>query len=191
MLFSIDIGPKNIGYCLFPLNNEQQTENDQQKPPPIFSIFSIEDKIKNSKKIKSPISKITANSVINRCAIIKEFFAEIFARYPVKFVIIERQVNLNTVCMELMYAITSAALNYVEASKIIIFDPKLKFTVLGIDYSTKNKEHKRLSVNIAKTYLNGETLANFEKYDKKDDIADAILMAVAVSKMLKDGGGNE
>ena len=179
MLFSIDIGPKNIGYCLYSLNDEEQR-------PPIFSIFSIEDKIKNCKKIKSPISKITANSVINRCAIIKDFFAEIFAKFPVEFVIIERQVNLNTVCMELMYAITSMALNYVEASKIIIFDPKLKFTNLGIDYSTKNKEHKRLSVNVAKMYLNGETLEQFEKYDKKDDIADAILMAVTVSKMLKE-----
>jgi hypothetical protein len=79
---------------------------------------------------------------------------EFFKIFREKFeaIIIERQVNINTVAMELMYATTATALSICR--NIIIFDPKMKFTHLKIKYDTKNKNHKTQSVEIVKKYLN-------------------------------------
>ena len=49
--------------------------------------------------------------------------------------------------MSLMYSIISIALFYTK--NIILFNPTDKFTLPKIKYSTKNKAHKKLVVDIA------------------------------------------
>ena len=100
-----------------------------------------------------------------------------FEKYLIKTVIIERQVNYNTMAMELMYLLTSAV--YFFCQNIIIYDPKLKFSTLSLKYDVKNKQHKKLSINIVQSYLkrfHENLLEEFIKYDKKDDISDSLLM---------------
>ena len=108
---------------------------------------------------------------------VHKFVKNMFQTYNIKTVIIERQINVNTMAMELMYALVSAIYPYTD--NIIIFDPKLKFTTLSLKYDTKNKQHKKLSINIINNYLNkyySQHVNKFMGYTKRDDISDAILM---------------
>lgn len=113
--------------------------------------------------------------VTYRCTRIKEFFDKILSEYKVlKYVVIERQVPRNTVAMNLMYGINAYAQIYTE--NIFIFDPKMKFTKLGVSYNTQNKAHKILSIDMAKKIMNS-IFPNYSKeidtYEKQDDIADS------------------
>lgn len=116
--------------------------------------------------------------VVSRVAVINSFVKEIFDEFPsISTVIIERQVNVNTMAMELMYALTATVYNYCK--DIVIFDPKLKFTMLSLKYSTQSKAHKKLSVEIVRNYLathHSDLLPLFNCNKKRDDIADAVLM---------------
>ena len=105
------------------------------------------------------------------------FVKQIFDNYNVSTVIVERQVNVNTMAMELMYSLVSSIYPYTR--DIIIFDPKLKFTTLSLKYDTKNKQHKKLSVCVVYNYLlhkYPEHVNKFMSYTKRDDISDAVLM---------------
>ena len=113
--------------------------------------------------------------VTYRCTRIKEFFDKILSEYKVlKYVVIERQVPRNTVAMNLMYGIDAYAQIYTD--NIFIFDPKMKFTKLGVSYNTQNKAHKILSIDMAKKIMNS-IFPNYSKeidtYEKQDDIADS------------------
>ena len=113
--------------------------------------------------------------VTYRCTRIKEFFDKILSEYKVlKYVVIERQVPRNTVAMNLMYGINAYAQIYTD--NIFIFDPKMKFTKLGVSYNTQNKAHKILSIDMAKKIMNS-IFPNYSKeidtYEKQDDIADS------------------
>ena len=148
-ILSIDIGIKNLGWAYF---------NDGALK---FGIFVIDD----GKKQKSV--------VIHRCRRVNEFF-DSFADKQIDHIVIERQVITNTSAMELMYAITMKAMTIAD---VFIFDPKLKFTYYHEPYDTKNKAHKRLSIEKAHRYLSAhheDLLYEFEDYDKLDDISDAI-----------------
>ena len=121
--------------------------------------------------------------VVSRVAVINSFVKEIFTEYPsISMVVIERQVNVNTMAMELMYALTATVYNYCK--EIVIFDPKLKFTTLSLKYSTQNKAHKKLSVAIVHNYLaqnRPHLLPLFDNNKKRDDIADAVLMLLVLA----------
>ena len=113
--------------------------------------------------------------VTYRCTRIKEFFDKILSEYKVlKYVVIERQVPRNTVAMNLMYGINAYAQIYTD--NIFIFDPKMKFTKLGVSYNKQNKAHKILSIDMAKKIMNS-IFPNYSKeidtYEKQDDIADS------------------
>ena len=56
--------------------------------------------------------------------------------------------------------------------------------MMHVKYSTKNKEHKKLSVTLCREELYKSYPAlvpMFEEYKKKDDIADSILMNLLVN----------
>ncbi len=74
-----------------------------------------------------------------------------------------------------MYSIATEALNY--TNNVIIFTPAEKFKTFQIPYSTKNKQHKRLSITLASNLINKKfpSLINkFNSFEKKDDISDSI-----------------
>lgn len=158
-ILSIDIGIHNIGYALY------DKENDDLN----FGLYDIDEHLTKADK--------KANVVVTRVKYVNMFVDKIFENNNISKVIIERQVNNNTMAMELMYALTSCIYRYCK--DIVIFDPKMKFKALGLTYTTKNKAHKKLSIQIVDNYINKYYPQLVEKFDmntKQDDISDAILM---------------
>lgn len=158
-ILSIDIGIHNIGYAVYDMTTEEI----------IFGLYDTDSQLTSADK--------KANVVVTRTKYIHMFISCMFSKYNIQKVIIERQVNNNTMAMELMYLITSAVYHFCK--NIIIFDPKLKFTKLGLTYNTKNKAHKKLSIKIVKNFItkyHPQLLNTFNENAKQDDISDAILM---------------
>lgn len=162
-LLSIDIGTSNLGYTFIDFDTEHGLADMGIR----FGIFQIDA----GKKVKDSI-------VIHRIKKVKE----LFSMFPIlDYVIIERQVNINTEAMELMYAIASAAMSRVSDNCVTIFDPALKFTHYHLKYNTKGKAHKRLSIQIANEFLEKyypELIDEFSTYEKKDDISDSLNQAI-------------
>ena len=154
-ILAIDPGRENLGWCLY-----DKSMNDFK-----FNIFNIG---------KPSHGVLTVEHVINRICI----FFDSLPYKPYK-VIIERQVQVNTQALELMYALAM----YVKLMNIplCIFDPKLKFTLIDQTYDTRNKNHKKLSIRLARGLLSYKQQEELDIYDKKDDIADAINMCICES----------
>lgn len=178
---SLDLGKKNIGYSILTnsiLNESNETNNENQL---IFGLFDIES------SIKTLPNRTKYNKVVKVVSVLKQFLYDIIDKYDISTVIIERQVPTNVFCMELMYSIVSIVITKIDNESIIIFDPKYKFTYTNTPYTTKNKQHKTLSIQMTRESLNKlfpDKLESFEKYDKKDDIADSIMMLFIVSKSI-------
>ncbi|OHS94017.1 hypothetical protein TRFO_39809 [Tritrichomonas foetus] len=64
-------------------------------------------------------------------------------------VLLEQQTPKNTKCFGLMYAIAT----YYHGTTVKIINPREKFKKLNISYSTKNKAHKKLSVQVATYFM--------------------------------------
>ena len=159
MILSIDIGIHNLAYALF--------DDDIVW----FDIYDVDNKMKAFER--------RTNVVLSRTKYLHEFVKDIFENNNITKVIIERQVPTNTIAMEIMYMLTGIVYTY--CNNIVIFDPKLKFTTIGLPYDTHNKAHKKLSIEIVEKYLENKNKILFDKlqtYEKKDDISDAILMAL-------------
>lgn len=169
-ILSIDIGIKNLGWAIIEFNKLGKKVLED-----LSITFNIYDISKHLPKRKDIVS--------GRCEALLQFFQPLFAKYnSFKTIIIERQVNRNTMAMELMYAITMAIkiLNGPN-SEIIIFDPKDKFLKLGLEYSTKNKAHKKQSILYAHKLVESywsDLLPTFNDFEKKDDISDALNQAL-------------
>ena len=167
---SIDIGIRHLGYSI--LTDEGL----------IFDIFDIEDTYNKDPKLKK------LNSVpVQRAYVLNQFLTNIIEEYSIERIIIERQVQTNTVAMEIMYSIISLCITKIPLDALIIYDPKKKFTDLHLKYSTKNKEHKKLSINVCReklAQLYPALLPSFEKHKKKDDIADSILMNLLTNHVI-------
>lgn len=167
---SIDIGIRHLGYSI--LTDEGL----------IFDIFDIEDTYNKDPKLKK------LNSVpVQRAYVLNQFLTNIIEEYSIERIIIERQVQTNTVAMEIMYSIISLCITKIPLDALIIYDPKKKFTDLHLKYSTKNKEHKKLSINVCReklAQLYPALLPSFEKHKKKDDIADSILMNLLTNHII-------
>ena len=165
-MLSIDIGIKNLGYAV--ISFDKLGKKSLQDLTVEFDIFDISKHL--TKK---------ADIVSSRCEALITFFKHLFDKYG-EFIniIIERQVNRNTMAMELMYAIKMALkLLNPSNSQIVIFDPKDKFLKLGLTYSTANKAHKKQSIYYAHqlmTKIWSHQLEYFDQFDKKDDVSDAI-----------------
>ena len=163
-ILSLDLGIKNLGFAVIGyIKTGPKHFNDLTIS---FDIFNIESQFK--KKI---------DIVNNRCDAILKFFTDLLNEYGrFDYVIIERQVNRNTMAMELMYACAMACKTLCNVD-MISFDPKDKFLKLGLPYTIEKKAHKRLSTRMARILINNywPSLRNsFESYTKKDDISDAI-----------------
>ena len=167
---SIDIGIRHLGYSI--LTDEGL----------IFDIFDIEDTYNKDPKLKK------LNSVpVQRAYVLNQFLTNIIEEYSIERIIVERQVQTNTVAMEIMYSIISLCITKIPLDALIIYDPKKKFTDLHLKYSTKNKEHKKLSINVCReklAQLYPALLPSFEKHKKKDDIADSILMNLLTNHVI-------
>jgi hypothetical protein len=116
---------------------------------------------------------ISPTGVLNRIDDIIDFL------YRMKFdyLVVEKQMGTNSKCMQLMYAIASAA--RCKGSQVEIQHAVTKFHTFNRQCISDNKAHKRLSVQMAL-----ESLQDFDdispvklfEYAKQDDIADAINM---------------
>ena len=168
-ILSIDIGVKNLALCQLDI-----------MPQSGLAIIEVAD---NAAQLRYPNITFklhdisTAKNALNRCKAVQELLRNV--KEDVTAVVIEKQVPQNTVAMELMYSIISFALSFTE--NIYLFPPKEKFDFLNIEYNTKNKAHKKLSVDIAKKFLMNNYPALYQQfchYDKQDDIADALNQAL-------------
>jgi Holliday junction resolvasome RuvABC endonuclease subunit len=161
MSLSIDIGIKNLGWSIIDAENNID-----------FGIYNVDEEIvpKNIKKI---------GVVHSRIWILKEFINGICDKNNINTIIIEKQVNRNTIAMELMYLLVTLCSEKVGIENVIIYDPKKKFTTLKMEYDTRNKAHKKKSIEIISRWLQENDKNNYVKlqnYDKKDDISDSIWM---------------
>lgn len=166
-ILSIDIGIKNLGYSVV---TYVPNSFDMNNVDLMFGIVNISETATKNKTV-----------IASRCECLHSFLSTIASKYNITKIIIEKQVPTNVKAMELMYAIYGMGINIVhDCSNIIIFDPKLKFTTLGVQYNTKNKQHKRQSIQYAHEFLNymfPDILPKFENHHKKDDIADSMNQA--------------
>lgn len=169
-ILSIDLGVDNLGYAVVSYNKHPMNKGIHEKIA--FEDIDLEYGLYN---IDAHVKK-THDVVLGRCTALQTFFNNIALKYvSIDAIIIERQVATNTCAMELMYAAASQAL--ILTDNVVIFDPKLKFTKINVDYETKNKAHKRLSIQFAKQLLTNKFPENINLLDnskKKDDMADAI-----------------
>lgn len=167
---SIDIGIRHLGYSIL------TTEGL------IFDIFDIEDTYKKDSRLKK------INSVpVQRAYVLNEFLTRIINEYSIEKIIVERQVQTNTMAMEIMYCIISLCITKIPLENLIIYDPKKKFTDLHLKYTTKNKAHKKLSIAVCSETLERlypALVESFNKHKKKDDIADSVLMNLLVNKII-------
>lgn len=172
-VLSIDIGVKNLGYSILVYDdiidisnhltsNEQECNNIEL----IFDIFNISEHKTGTKDI-----------VASRCVSLQEFFQNLISKYNIQYIIIEKQVNTNQVAMELMYAIYMLSISILPYTNVCIFDPKMKFTSINEIYETKNKHHKKQSIQYARSFLNNKfknLVQAFESHKKQDDISDSL-----------------
>lgn len=145
---AVDIGVKHFAYCV--INNDEID-------------FNIIELSKNNNDI--------INDLIE--------FIEIYSSFHF-VLIIEQQVINNVKAMIIQNILMTICklknINYV------LFNPKLKFNYIeGEKIKLSYKQRKNKSIDYARIYLNKfhkNMLDIFEQFDKKDDVADAIVMAV-------------
>ena len=97
-MLSIDIGLKNLGSAVF-----KYPEPGNESGTLSFDILNVDKQIDKSKPL-----------TVARALVLREFIKEIFQTYDIKKVIIEKQVNLNTAAMEMMYLLTGIICTYTE-----------------------------------------------------------------------------
>lgn len=159
-IMGIDIGVKNLGYCLF---NGADLK---------FGIFNSEEYLTNK------IVKECGGVVFGRSKIFADFLGKVFEKYNVVLVVIEKQVQKNTVAKSIESCL--GTISIVHGIKVLIYDPKKKFRYLCPKFDSKKKEHKKIVQGYARSILKtfGYTTDYFEEFKKKDDISDAMCMAV-------------
>lgn len=155
---SIDLGLKHLGYAIIRYDKEGIKRFED-----LTLSFGLLD-ISRCKTVES------------RCCVINQFISS--ERWDC--VIVERQVHSNIRMMELMYSCVMCCVCL--HINVQLFDPKMKFTHKNVEYTTRNKQHKKLSINmfseILNLYYSSELLQRFNSETKKDDIADAANQAI-------------
>lgn len=156
ILLSIDIGIKNFAYCIF-----NKTDNY------IITFNDIElQNTTNPSTITHTIIKLLDSLLIN---------------HNIQTVIIEQQVINNVKAMNIQYII----LTYCEMKNIksFLFNPKNKFKFEKDKLSYRQRKQKSIEycMNVLKHIKVIDATKEFNDFVKKDDIADAIVMAVFYS----------
>ena len=145
-ILSLDIGTKNFGYALISKSSLK------------FGVFAIGSNIKK------------------RYDILSDFLTKVIKENNVEYVVIEKQVNVNTVGMCIMYMLFSICSTILDSSHVDLFVPLQKFKVLKLPYNTYRKQHKKQSIEYARNLISHRyptELQEFDKLCKKDDVADA------------------
>lgn len=164
-LLSIDVGKCNLGYSFIMFNEGCGLDKFSSM---MFGIYKIEG-------YKGSIDSTVVYRVSKAIEFMKQFEG------IVDIIIIERQVNINTEAMELMYSLATIAVSMVGIENVVLFAPKLKFDHFHLKYTTANKAHKKLSISMISDFLSAFYPDNYDEmktYNKKDDIADSMLQAI-------------
>ena len=113
-----------------------------------------------------------------RVKIITTWFQELIQKYNIIEVIVEKQVKKNGIAMQIENSLLTLASVYSVNFKI--YDPKNKFNYIPVKFKSEKKEHKKISIHYAWNILYnfGLDMNHFMEYSKKDDISDAICMAL-------------
>jgi len=155
---AIDVGKKNMGYALYNRNVFK------------YDLFNIEEQIK--------IKKLKGDMPSKRVKVIVMWFQGLIQKYDILEVVVEKQVKKNGIAMMIENSLLTLACIYSVNFKI--YDPKNKFQYIPVKFVSEKKEHKKISIHYAWNILyNFKSDMNyFIKYKKKDDISDAICMAL-------------
>ena len=159
---SIDIGKHNLGYALL----NKVDDNIE------FGLIDIDSNLKHKNSF-----------IVERTGVIYEFVRGMFDKYSIDSVIIEKQMRVNVVATEIMNLFVGILYPYCQ--NIILFQPKHKFTRMNISYTTKYKAHKRLSIDLMRKVIEKyypSMLEQFDKLEKKDDVADSLFMILVQNK---------
>ena len=163
-MISIDLGSVNLGYAVLDSNGNLE-----------FGLCKLSDRGTGKRN--------NGSVVISRINRLHDLLAPIVKEKNIETLIVEKQVLRNNIAMSLMYSLIGM-IRGLGVQRIIIFNPIKKFTKLRIQYCTKNKLHKKLSIKITEALIKWkypDLLNEFIKYRKKDDISDALLQLFVVS----------
>lgn len=154
---AIDIGIKHFAYCKVFNLGTQSLENKQENTCSLsFNLIEIN----KGNKINDLINFVNSNYCSH--------------------MIIEQQVKNNVEAMIIQNILMTICI--LKNINYVLFNPKNKFKYIeGNNVKLTYKQRKNKSIDYARTYLNkyhSDKLNEFEKFDKKDDVADAIVMAV-------------
>lgn len=155
---AIDVGRRNMGFAIYDRHTIK------------FGLFDIEQQIK--------IDNIKGDAPSKRVKVLLKWFKNLIKNYHIVEVVVEKQVKQNGVAMQIEnILLTLACENDIHFK---IYDPKNKFQYIPIEFISKIKEHKKISIHYALNiiYNLNQSLEYFITFDKKDDISDAICMAV-------------
>lgn len=173
-ILSVDIGEKNLGWTFAKLRFVEISGNRYINFPTSEFISGVYD-LEVDHRFSIVLSRINGiNKFLQN--LVRDMKITKFDKF-----IVERQVMRNNIAMELMYGILGVMTRYIDDCKdIVIFDPKLKFTEIGQQYDTKNKNHKKQSIMNMNKFISTElspsfiTISEIVKHEKKkDDIADS------------------
>lgn len=145
-----------------------------------FAIGDSEKKI----LIDFDLEKIPTSNISSKIIYLIKILTRLKEDYKIERIYIEKQFNGNTTMMCIMYILYTAGL-FLELDPQL-FDPKLKFVSHGIKYTIKNKQHKKISVELARMYLEDYFVLRdkFESNKKLDDLSDCIVMVFTIFKSL-------
>ena len=166
-ILAIDIGRVNMGYALY--NGEHIK----------FDLFNIESHL-NTKLIRK------YGRVLSRTKILCEWLNELIKNFDIKLIVVEKQVMKNTVAKNLENAIS--VISIYNDINFKTYDPKNKFKYLHERFNAKKKEHKRIAEHYALNIIRnfGYSTDHYYEFKKKDDISDAICMAVFTYESKKE-----
>jgi hypothetical protein len=119
------------------------------------------------------MQNIPTSTVVLTAQSINEFLNH----FEINQVIVEKQVPQNTKCMKMMHLIIGVCTG--RGLPVEVVDARDKFAALEVEYTTVNKAHKQLSVNLARAWLSESGVEDLserklQEYPKQDDISDAI-----------------
>lgn len=191
IILSIDLGKRNLGWCLL----EHNKNNTSQTHILDIGLFDIDNEINSQTKQVTITKKLKKGDVtkevtvkrfkdtpiaISRPTVLLEFldsFKENYVNKVINKIIVEKQ-NINNplaMCLQSVI-ITYALMNNIE---IVSFDPKVKFSnasktfvcarSAGINnisqLNTSHKEHKKLVVDMAREAI--ENYSNDEEHKEE------------------------
>ncbi len=178
-ILSIDVGIKNLSYCY--LNSEKNNTKILE-----WDNLCVTDE--NSKKIK--IEELTEDVLLT----LQETFND---NFEADIVLIENQPMLKNGMMKTVSVIIYTYFNILKIQhgnigevRFISATNKLKCSKVDPTINKNNyKDRKKLSINVAKLYLekiNPEKIQWFETHKKSDDYADCLNQAIFyIEKVLK------